>query len=172
LKDLFRLDCRKLGLDPDAPEQQEAYDQAFEDLERYVESSTSYFDEYRSKTANLATNEHLEGCGKYSPNIPSVDGVFSFFECDGKLRYHCKGNVAVTSVALNYLKATHNPALLSHISEFSRSPKTRADQIRVLKKATNSALIRLKVPYKVRTRLKRPLSKSQFRSYVMRFWST
>lgn len=47
LKNLFRLDCRKSGHDPDAPEQQEAYDQAFEDLERYVESSTSYFDEYR-----------------------------------------------------------------------------------------------------------------------------
>lgn len=54
--------------------------------------------------------------------------------------------------------------VLSHISDFTRSPKRKADQIRVLKKATNSTLIRMKVPYKIRARVQRPLSKPQFRN--------
>ncbi|KAI5254373.1 hypothetical protein E4T42_02505 [Aureobasidium subglaciale] len=117
-----------------------------------ITNSTAYFDDYRSKNINPAADAHLEGHTKYSPNLPSVDGIFAFYECNGRLRYHCKGNVAVTTVALNYMKHIHNPALQSHLSEFVNGPQTKEARLKVLEKATNSTLIRMKVPYKLKAR--------------------
>jgi hypothetical protein len=165
LKDTFRNDCQKLGLDPDAAEQQVVYNEALDELSSYIKGTDEYLDVYRGKkSVRISEIAHLEGHSLYSPDLPSVDGIFSFYECNGKLRYHCANNVAVTSIALNYLKHMQHPAFLSHISEFAKSEKTVADQIRVLNKVTNTALIRLKVPYKIRTRTKRPFKRAEFQN--------
>jgi hypothetical protein len=165
LKDTFRNDCQKLGLDSEAAEQQVVYNEALKELQTYINGADEYLDEYRGKkSVRLSEDAHLEGHCLYSPELPSVDGIISFYECNDKLRYHCAKNVAVTSVALNYLKHMQHPAFLSHISGFAKSEKTAADKIRVFDKVTNTALIRMKVPYKIRTRTKRPFKKAEFQN--------
>ncbi|CAD0025606.1 unnamed protein product [Aureobasidium pullulans] len=124
-----------------------------------------------SRDIDLTANAHLEGHGRYSPDLPSVDGIFSFFECNDKLRYHCEGNVAVTALAINLMKHTHAPAMLDHISEFVRSNKTEEDTLKILSKTTNTALIRIKVPYKLRSRAGRSLNKQRIRKDI-REWIT
>lgn len=171
LQNAFRNECARLGFDHKTAEQQEVYDDALKDLQMYIKGTTKYYDEYRSRDIDLTANAHLEGHGRYSPDLPSVDGIFSFFECNDKLRYHCEGNVAVTALAINLMKHTHAPAMLDHISEFVRSNKTEEDVLKILSKTTNTALIRIKVPYKLRSRTGRSLDKQQIRKDI-REWIT
>jgi hypothetical protein len=165
LKDTFRNDCQKLGLDLDVAEQQVVYNEALDDLQIYIKGTDEYLDTYRGeKSVRLSESAHLGGHNLYSLDLASIDGIFSFYECNSKLRYHCAQNKAVTSIALNYLKHMQHPAFLSHLSEFARSEKTEAVQVRVLNRVTNTALIRLKVPYKIRARTKRPFRKAEFQN--------
>jgi hypothetical protein len=62
---------------------------------------------------------------------------------------------------LNYLKHMQHPAFLSHLSEFARSEKTEAVQVRVLNRVTNTALIRLKVPLQDSRKNQTPVQKGQ-----------
>lgn len=120
------------------------------------------------------------------PETTSIDAVFPIaLHHSGQCFIHCAGNLAMTSVALNFLKNLHLPILLVKLSVYyhqylALDPHTQTGQLKEIREleqikrdlvedCRQLSAIRMKVPRSCKARLGPQLSQEQL-AYLKEEW--
>lgn len=148
----IRQECRLLGVDFDEPENRAILDAAWTDVKRSLPQGNKWIDSYSNVPRELVSEPLGQSAYQRHYLLPAIEAFFPYGSANGQWRSHSVGNIGVTALYINFMKATHLPASLAIIKKYRSSQRLSSDEDTIVAEMDNITKIRLQTPYVVKKR--------------------
>ncbi|KAF2683706.1 hypothetical protein K458DRAFT_404655 [Lentithecium fluviatile CBS 122367] len=136
-----------------------SYSEFKEEFAHLLLSKTQYVDTYRQ-----TTRPGKEGQGR-NPFKMSCDAVMPYTVVDGYTMLYVRGNVTLTAMYINYMKATFLPGVLGLVSEalaLRDDPETSVKRVALLRRFDQQFAFSVGIPRSLKDRLWKKKSEAEY----------
>lgn len=123
----------------------------------------AYYDSYLGKTKFILQQNGNEKYHGNAPELVTINGIQPCILRGDELRYHAKGNLVLTSVAINRMKYMNLAADLAHLQEYLDGPPTEERQAELIRKCNQTLETTALLPPRLIQRLHEDVSVEEMR---------